>query len=1111
MRDKNAARVASAIAEWPGDESPEERRDRNAAAALISELGGDLDDAGRRYAAVLGADPTHEASVRALVAQAPPPGAAELLTALAEAIPEPAHSSLLLTEAALRLGEDPAAAALIERAAEADPKLPFAQIQGEVRARARGDAGGVVEWLRARRDGTTDPIERALDNVREALLVADGDTTLAVSLLEEALTARPGDVGLRELCERMSPGSGSDRGAWREEVAQTAAETDRAGLLLDAALEYEKAGDIEAAARAAHEAASLGGELVKITAERLAASGPGAAALADTLLTRAREEEDVQLRRELYERLGSLDRARGESSAMLWDTAILESEPGYLPSLRRLEHGYVGSGRAEELEPVAASLAGLLDRSEAQAHALFAMRGRRGSGDVNGAREMVTLAAKQEPPPLWALRAQSALARQSGDDAASYEADAHLSERASRAIDAATLALRASEAATRLGKVSEAKELLDRAVELMPEHLIALSTQAEVLEKSGEHARAAEAMEAVAAASSVDAHRVTAWYSAAVLWLDHGEGGDRALVCLEHAADLDLRHADVFERLRDLYIARDDREKLAELLERRLDQTDDPEERVSLEVTRGRALAEVGDRDAAKMALSAALDANPDHVEALDAFAELSVAEGDWEGAEQAWIRLARSATDADRQVEIYRKLGNLYETELPNPERAELAYKEILKRHPNDVGAVERLVFVYGRLGDTAKSIQMQTELVNQAGSPEDKRDRTLVLAKVFEELAQDRRKAETTLDRARKTWPQDGIVLRALAEFYQRHGETTALNVLLDRSANDARRALSTGRFDSGLFAALATVAELRGGTDAAAIAHATLDALEGRETEITGAGPSAADPRLDELLAPDLLTLPLRALLKKSGDALDAAYAVDLRTLRATPLPQEAQGFVGQLQQLAQRFGINGLEVYSSPAVGKNVLPLSTLPARLVFGTELLEAGDEAVRNFLVVRALKIIQGVACTLARTAPIDLWPVMAGYLSVFATNWSPPNVDAKKLADAQQRLRSAITRRLDDDVPVLALEVIGSIGNRASQLGTAINQWGNRTALLVTGDPNVALAAVALASGHDEGPPGDGVERLKWIVRNPEARDLAVFSVSEQYAEARRRLGVAG
>ncbi len=478
-------RGRSALAEWPGEGTPEERRDRHAAAALVLEMAGDSDAASREYAAVVGADPTHEGAVRALVAHAPAAGGAELLASLARESSDPALSGLLLTEAALRLGDDPAAEALIEQAAEENPRLPFAVMLGMGRARARGDAPGVIKWLRARREGTSDPVERALDSVREALLVADSDSTLALSLLEEALAARPHDVGLRELCERMSPSSGTDRGSWREEVAGTAAPADRGGLLLDAALEYERAGDIDAAARAAHAAAELGGELVKITAERLAASGPGAAGLADELLTRAREEQDPKRQRELYERLGSLDRARGESSAMLWDTAILESNPGYLPSLRRLEHEYIGTGRNEELEPIAATLAELEDRSEASAHAQLAARARLLAENPTGAREMVNLAVKLEPPPLWALRTLSSLARNSGDDDASFKMDSHLSERASRAMDAATLALRASEAATRLDKVAEAKELLDRAVELMPEHLIALSTQSEVLEEGG--------------------------------------------------------------------------------------------------------------------------------------------------------------------------------------------------------------------------------------------------------------------------------------------------------------------------------------------------------------------------------------------------------------------------------------------------------------------------------------------------------------------------------------------------------------------------------------------------------------------------------------------------
>ena len=148
-------------------------------------------------------------------------------------------------------------------------------------------------------------------------------------------------------------------------------------------------------------------------------------------------------------------------------------------------------------------------------------------------------------------------------------------------------------------------------------------------------------------------------------------------------------------------------------------------------------------------------------------------------------------------------------------------------------------MVQVYGRLGDTTKALELQNDLLNRAGTPEEKRDRTIELARVQEEFLKDRRKAEGTLDKARKTWPQDGAVLRALAEFYRRGGETTALNVLLDRAANDSRRALGTGRFDAALFESLATVAELRGGTDAARVANATLSALTGADASIEGAG--------------------------------------------------------------------------------------------------------------------------------------------------------------------------------------------------------------------------------------------------------------------------------
>jgi hypothetical protein len=117
--------------------------------------------------------------------------------------------------------------------------------------------------------------------------------------------------------------------------------------------------------------------------------------------------------------------------------------------------------------------------------------------------------------------------------------------------------------------------------------------------------------------------------------------------------------------------------------------------------------------------------------------------------------------------------------------------------------------------------------------------------------------------------------------------------------------------------------------------------------------------------------------------------------------------------------------------------------------------------------------------------------------------------VDAKKLAEAQRRVREAVTRSVESDVSTLALEVVGAIGNRASQLATALNQWAGRAALLSLGNPLSAMRALALTGGQEL--PDTDAERLKFIVRHAEARDIAVFSTSDQYIEARARLKIQG
>src|SRR5262249_48306043 len=151
--------------------------------------------------------------------------------------------------------------AILKRASEMDPKLPFAVHIGERTARTRGDRDALIEWLRKRREASDDPVEQAHDLVREALLLSGSDGPPAASLLEQALRARPNDIGLHELYERLATEPPADYATWRAERASELSGPESARLALEAALEYERAGDLERAAAAAQHALRAGDDL----------------------------------------------------------------------------------------------------------------------------------------------------------------------------------------------------------------------------------------------------------------------------------------------------------------------------------------------------------------------------------------------------------------------------------------------------------------------------------------------------------------------------------------------------------------------------------------------------------------------------------------------------------------------------------------------------------------------------------------------------------------------------------------------------------------------------------------------------------------------------------
>ncbi len=1123
--------VARALSSW-GDvnvagPAHHAERDRALAGALVAELGGNPDRAASDYERACALDAGHEGAVRARASFQSREEAASALVELADSVGGGARAALLLVEAAIRLADanpdvdvdvdteiPPAGEAerLFRSAAEIDLRLPFAAHFGERLARARGDRERVLEWLRLRRETSEDAGEQALDLVREALLLADEAGSSAASLLEQALPARPSDVGLRELYERLSADPPPDRAEWRVQRAAEAVGPDAARLALEAALELERSGDMARAAVLARQAVAAGDTaLAPILAYRAALAGHGASELVDELLPKARALATAEERLEVYERLADLDEVGRDdpASGLLWRRTILEEVPDHLPTLRRVASALAAAGREGEIEPIALAIAKALDGPEATAHAIVSARLRLRALGWEEMREPLEVAYKHEPRALWVLRQVAAHARAHGDARLASVADEEISTRVDRPLEGATLLLRAAQAARQAGELPRANALLGRAVELAPQHVLVQLERAEVLVELGDHAAAAEAFEASADVSAAPEESVREIYRAAVLWGDVVKDAGRARAALERVTSLRPAYEDAFERLRTLYLAEGARAELATLLERRLDSVTDPSERVELEVLRGRTLAEVGDVGTAKRALARALEESPDHVDALEAFAGLCSAEGDWTGAEQALIRLARLVPEPARQAAVYLRLGELYDDHLPNPERAELAYQEILKRAPADLAARERLVALYQRTGDTRAALEQQTALVNEAEAPEAKCQRTVDLARIHE-ASGDSKKAESTLLSARKTWPKDDAALLGLAQFYQRTGQTAPGHLLLDRAVADARRALSTGRFEPYLFGTLATVATLRNRPDAANIAHSIVAALDGTDSvPPEGAGLGAGEPSLDDLLAPDVLTPAFRDLLRSTGPLLDAAVPYDLGSIRAVPLPLAHAELGERVREIAAAYGIFAVHVQVSGVLGAVCLAASAHPPTLVLGQALVTSTRADVRDFLVHRAMKVLQANAAVLSRTAPIDLWPLVAAYLRTLVPTFAPQGVDAAKLGDWQSKLTKALPGSIDPQLATLASDVIGTIGNRASTLNTVVNGWGDRAALLAVGDPNLALVGIASAGGHANAPPASGKERVTWIGRNTEARELVVFAVSDAYAEARARLGL--
>ncbi len=959
--------------------------------------------------------------------------------------------------------------------------------------------------------------------VRAALLRADSDPAGAGAILDRARAIVPDDADLLSLIMRLAgTTSPSDRAALLVTAADKAPPLLARIFRLQAAAAYEDAEQPAAAAvqyrtvAEAHE----NDPIVRVALDAAEIDAGEIARVAQRRFAAVKESPEGEQRVHALERLADLDLhdRKDPGSAMLSLQSILEIAPGHLPSLRALQRYFAEHQRSEEAIAILDRMAeNLAEGPDVTAHLRLAWRLALVNPEApgNAADDILLRNAPRATVDFWLAPRLLAAARARGENEQARFVALHLAELLAGKAERAAAQMRAAELWQGQDWQAAAK-LLREAVEAAPDHPGAAEALAEACEHTKSFAEAAEAWELAAGACQVRARAADLYHRAGVLWQDKLSDIARARAAYEKAAERNVTHADVFERLRVILSEAGDRQRLAELFGQRLSAGGEAGDMVDLYTKQAQLYTDLRDLANAKSALRAALAFSPEHVDALRKLADLCIEDEDWRGAAEVLIRIARVRKEREELRWVFFTLGDIYDQQMPDPQRAEAAFQRVLKLLPQDVPAMERLAVLYEREGQLPKAAEMRAELSRLDVDPDKNRAHRLKLAEIFERMNESRR-SEQVLEDARKNASTDLQVLRALADFYKRQGAANALTMHLNRAVSDFRNAIKADLGDAAAWPGLVEVLGWRGDLDAGAAAASAAQAIGIVDVEMSklldvrgaapGKGPAAAFENLDELLAPPPLPAPLRAVFRLAGETLERSLPFELAAYRAEKVGGRDTTIRPIAMECARWFGIAEPQIYITSAAPRVCVPVFSNPVTLLIGSELIGITDDREKLFVLVRALKIAQAQLSVVVRAQPQEVLALMGGLVQSYDPHHQPRGIDPTLVGDAARRIAKNVNKRTRDALGPMVFEMAGRPGYDPSRLAMASSEWGNRTALIASGSAPAAFSALAKLSGERE-LPNDPAARIAMLTRFPEASSLLNFAISDTHFEARRRAG---
>ncbi len=288
-------------------------------------------------------------------------------------------------------------------------------------------------------------------------------------------------------------------------------------------------------------------------------------------------------------------------------------------------------------------------------------------------------------------------------------------------------------------------------------------------------------------------------YTIAPIYEEQLDQPYEAIETYREILEVDADELAALENIADLYEQTEQWHELLEVLDEQMELVSLPEERLDLSYEIGRIwetrlgdvlqavevyreiLDEEPEHESTREALAGMVERGEAEIEAAEVLEPIYEAAGEWEKLVDVQKLLIEASHDPDRQLELYREVGDIYEQQLDDPGAAFEAYLEALAVEPGRGELLETVERLAAELEAWDRVIDRYDELLAEGAGFESELELNRRIGRILEEELGETDRAIERYEDALEVEPEHPQVTEALDRLYQEQDEWEKLAEIL------------------------------------------------------------------------------------------------------------------------------------------------------------------------------------------------------------------------------------------------------------------------------------------------------------------------------------------